>query len=257
MSAIRDVAFALLGLAFGSFLTVVVSRVPERRSIVAPRSACPRCGARIRARDNVPVVSYLLLRGRCRDCQTRISAEYPIIEALTGALFVAAAVAFRRTDVAGMVAVFLAVVMGCAVIDLRHRIIPNAVVYPSLALFAAAIGVLVLLGRGLSVTTAIFGFLAFGGGLFAIALVSPSGMGMGDVKLGAFIGLVLGSLGWAYVGVAALAAVLLGGVGAIAALASGRSRKDTIPFGPYLAAGAVLSALVAPQLSFWYLAIFP
>jgi leader peptidase (prepilin peptidase)/N-methyltransferase len=256
MAAFRDVAFALFGLVFGSFLTVVVHRTPLKQSVVAPRSACQRCGATIRARDNLPVVSYLLLRGRCRECDLHISAEYPVVEALTAGLFVAAALAFRRTPVAAVVAPFLGLMVAVSLIDARHCIIPNAVTYPALLVFAAGVAAVAAFGGGVTFRGALLGLLAFGGGLFVVALVSPGGMGMGDVKLAALIGLVLGSLGWRYVGAAALLAVLGGGVGAVVALLRGRGRKDAIPFGPFLAGGAVLSALAAPQLSSWYLALF-
>jgi len=256
MAALRDLAFALFGLVFGSFLTVVVHRTPRKESVVAPRSACPRCGAVIRARDNIPVLSYVLLLGRCRGCDLHISAEYPVVEALTGALFVAAALAFRRTPAAAIVAPFLGLMVAVALIDARHRIIPNAVTYPALVVFGAAVPASATFGGGVSLPGAALGLVAFGGGLLVVALLSPGGMGMGDVKLAALIGLVLGSLGWRYVGAAALLAVLGGGVGAVVALARGRGRKDAIPFGPFLAGGAVLSALAAPQLSSWYLALF-
>jgi len=142
--------------------------------------------------------------------------------------------------------------MACAVIDLRHRIIPNAIVLPSAVLFGAAIGAAALAGYGLHLVTAVMGSLALGGGLLAIAMISPRSLGMGDVKLGGLIGLVMGALGWRYVAVAAFAAVLLGGVVGIVALAAGKGRKSAIPFGPSLAAGATVAALLAPQVASWY-----
>jgi leader peptidase (prepilin peptidase)/N-methyltransferase len=256
VSVVRGVSFALFGLIFGSFLTVVIYRVPRKESIVAPRSACPSCGAPVRPRDNIPVASYLLLRGRCRNCGTRISAFYPIVEALTAGLFLAAAAAFQRVPVAAVVAVFLGVLLACALIDLRHRIIPNRLVYPSLVLFAAAIASLALAHGGVSVAGAGLALLAYGGGLLVVSFISPGGMGMGDVKLAALIGLVLGALGWRYVLVAAMVAVFAGGLGAVVALVLGKSRKDTLPFGPYLGGGAMVAALLAPQLASWYLHVF-
>jgi leader peptidase (prepilin peptidase)/N-methyltransferase len=253
---IRGVAFAGAGLMFGSFLTVVIHRVPRMESIVAPRSACRECGATIRARDNIPVLSYILLGGRCRDCRARVSAEYPLVEALTAALFVGAALAFRDLWLAVLVAPFLAVMVACAMIDLHHRIIPNRLVLPSLVVFGGAVAALAIAGQPLSPATAALGLLAYGGGLLAVGLISPGGMGMGDVKLAAVIGLVLGALGWRYVGVAVLVAVLSGGVGALATLARGGSRKDAIPFGPYLAGGAAVSALFGPALAAWYTGLF-
>lgn len=253
---VRGISFAVFGLIFGSFLTVVIYRVPRRESIIAPGSACPSCGAPVRPRDNIPVASYLLLRGRCRSCGASISPFYPLVEALTAGLFLGAAAAFHRVAVAAVVAVFLGVLLACGLIDLRHRIIPNRLVYPSLVLFAAAIGGLALAHGGVSVADAFLALLAYGGGLLLVSIVSPGGMGMGDVKLAALIGLVLGALGWRYVLVAAMVAVFAGGLGAIVALAMGKSRKDALPFGPYLGGGAMVAALLAPQLASWYMRTF-
>jgi leader peptidase (prepilin peptidase) / N-methyltransferase len=252
---VRAVVFAVFGLVFGSFLTVVVYRIPRKESIVLPGSACPSCGTPVRPRDNLPVVSYLLLRGRCHSCRAPISAEYPLTEALTGALFLGAALVFRRTAVGGVVAVFLGVMLACALIDARHRIVPNRIVYPSLGLFAACLVALALTGQGVDLAVAGLGLLAYGGGLFAIAMVAPGGMGMGDVKLAALIGLVLGGLGWRYIGVAAIGAMLAGGAGAVVMLARGAGRKQAMPFGPYLAGGAVVAALFAPHIAGWYLGL--
>jgi leader peptidase (prepilin peptidase)/N-methyltransferase len=244
--------FVLFGLIFGSFLTVVVYRVPRKQSIVAPRSACPSCGVTIRARDNIPVASYVLLRARCRQCGARISPRYVAVELLTAGLFAGAAARFGSVYVAAVLAVFFAVMLAVALIDAEHRIVPNAIVYPSLVAFPAVLAVGALTGQHVSLARAGIGFLAYGGGLMAVAIVSPRGMGIGDVKLAALIGLVLGAFGLAYVAVAAAAAILAGGVGAIALLALGASRKQAIPFGPYLAAGAVAAAFVAPQVAHWY-----
>ena len=252
MLVMRAVAFTAFGLAIGSFLTVVIHRVPRKESIVAPRSACPACGGQIEARDNIPVVSYILLRGRCRHCRTRISAEYPLVESLTAGMFLAAAIAFRDVWIAALVAGFLAVAEAAAAIDLRYRIIPNRILYPSLLGFAGAVAVLWAVGKHVSLTGAALGLLAYGGGLFVVALVSRSGMGMGDVKLAGLVGLVLGALGWKYVGVAAALAILAGGLIAVGALIKGARRKDVLPFGPSIALGALISALFAPHLAAWY-----
>jgi leader peptidase (prepilin peptidase)/N-methyltransferase len=252
MIAIRAAIFGLFGLLFGSFVTVLVHRTPQGRSIVLPGSACPECAMPIRPRDNIPIVSYLALRGRCRHCRARISAQYPMTEAITAALFVGAAFALHEIWQAVLVAPFLGVLLACALIDMRHRIIPNRIVYPSLAIFAVTVAVLAVVGQGISAVTAGLGLLALGGGLLMVAIIAPHGMGMGDVKLAALMGLVLGALGWRYVGVSILLAILAGGVGSVVALLAGGSRKDTIPFGPYLAGGGILSALFAPQIAAWY-----
>jgi leader peptidase (prepilin peptidase)/N-methyltransferase len=252
MTALRLPFFALAGLVFGSFLTVLVYRIPRGESVVLPGSACPQCGTPISPRDNIPVVSYVALRGRCRHCGARISAQYPMTEAMTAALFVGAALALHSIWQAVLIAPFLGIVLACALIDARHRIIPNRIVYWSLAIFAAVIALFSFVGLGVSLLTGVLGLLAFGGGLLLVAIVAPHGMGMGDVKLAALMGLVLGSLGWRYVGVSVVVAVLAGGLGGIFTLLAGGSRKDAIPFGPYLASGGVLSALFAPHIATWY-----
>jgi len=232
------------GLAFGSFLTVAIHRIPKGESVVTPRSRCPACGTQIRAVDNIPVVSWVVLRGRCRSCRAPISPLYPLTELATGALFVASALTFDRVFAAVMMAPFLGLMPTLGVIDARHKIIPNRLVYPSLIGFSGAIVAGNLIDGGVRVAPAAIGLLAYGGGLLVVALISPRGMGMGDVKLAALIGLVLGSLGLSYVAVAAGAGVLLGGLGSLAALAFWRaSRKTAIPFGPFLAAGALVAAL--------------
>ena len=256
MVAIRIFLAVLFGLPFGSFGTVLVSRVPEGESIMRPRSSCPRCGAPIGVRDNVPVLSWLVLRGRCRRCGEPISPMYPLVEMATAALAVGAVLRYDRILPAGMVAFLLWVVLVVGVIDIRHGKIPNRIVYPAAVAFAVAIVVGDMAGWGTSVATAGIGALAYGGGLLVVALVSPRGMGMGDVKLGFLIGLVLGSPGLRYVAVAAGAAILAGGVGAIAALLAGRGRKSRIPFGPFMALGAIVSAFLGPQISAAYLRLF-
>jgi leader peptidase (prepilin peptidase)/N-methyltransferase len=245
---------AVLGLAVGSFLTVVVDRVPKRESIVSPRSRCPACGSPVTARDNIPLVSWLLLRGRCRSCGGRIPPRYPLIEAGTALAFVAVALVYEDAYVAVMLAAFAALLIAVSVIDLEHRIIPNRITYPAFPVFAAAIVLGWLLDRPLDPARGGIGLLAYGGFYFLIAIIAPRGLGMGDVKLAGLIGLVLGSLGLRYVGVAAGAAILAGGLGAIAALALGRGRKAAIPFGPYLAAGALVAIVWGAPIASWYLA---
>jgi leader peptidase (prepilin peptidase) / N-methyltransferase len=256
MTALRYSLFALFGLAFGSFLTVVIYRIPRGESVVTPGSACPSCGVPIRPLENVPLLSFVVLRGHCRRCGAPISLEYPLTEAATSALFVGASLALSTVWQAALVAPFVGLLLACAIIDYRKRIIPNAVVLPALAAFAAAILALDLAGRPLSFVDGLLGLLAYGGGLFVVALVSPGGMGMGDVKLAALIGLVLGALGLRYVGVAAMLGILTGGVGAVVALALGRDRKEAIPFGPYLALGAAAAVFTGPAVAGWYAGFF-
>ena len=255
MTAFRAAIFALFGLAWGSFLTVVIHRTPRKESISSGRSRCRSCGTTIAARDNVPVLSYLLLRGRCRQCGASISPVYLLVELATAILFVATSVVFSDTYVAAVLAVFLGVLLALAVIDAEHRIIPNAIVYPSLVVFAVVLVVGAVASRHIDVARAALGFLAFGAGVLLVALISPRGMGMGDVKLAALIGLVLGSQGLRYVAVAAGLGILAGGVGGLAALATGRSRKATMPFGPYLVVGAVCAAFWAGPIARAYLSL--
>ncbi len=249
---LRAVIAFPFGLAIGSFMTVVVTRVPAHGSVVSPASRCPRCQTPLRTRDNVPIVGWLLLRGSCRSCGEPISPLYPVLE-LTTAVLIAGAF-WRTSDPwnAFALAALLALMPAVSAIDIAHRIIPNAIMYPSLVAFPVFLGVAAAAGAPVDLPRMAIGFAAFGGGLFLIALVS-GGMGMGDVKLAALIGLVLGALGLRFVGVAAGAAIALGGIGAIVALASGRGRKSAIPFGPYLAAGAVVAAFWGEALAQRYL----
>jgi leader peptidase (prepilin peptidase)/N-methyltransferase len=243
------------GLAIGSFMTVVAARVPAGESVVRPRSKCPSCGTEIATRDNVPVLGWLLLRGRCRSCGARIGVVYPLLELTTALLISGSFLAVDDLWVALAVAALLALMPAVAAIDIEHRIIPNRVMYPALVAFPVYLLIAWLAGAPVDLARMAIGFLAYGGGLFVIALIS-GGMGMGDVKLAALIGLVLGALGLRYVGVAAAAAIVLGGVGAIVALVLGRDRKSAIPFGPYLAAGAVVGAFWGDPIASWYLSSF-
>jgi leader peptidase (prepilin peptidase) / N-methyltransferase len=252
---IRALVALPFGLVMGSFMTVAVSRLPKGESVVRPRSTCPTCGAEIGARDNVPVLSWLLLRGRCRRCGERISVEYPLLELATAGFVVLAAIRYPNPWQVVLVAGLLALMPGIALIDLRHRIIPNRLTYPSLILFSLVIVLARLIGEAADPVRAGIGLLLYGGILFIVAVVSR-GMGMGDVKLAALIGLVLGSLGLRFVGVAAGAAIALGGLGGLVALGMGKGRKSAIPFGPYLAAGAVVAGLWGEQIGSWYIGRF-
>jgi leader peptidase (prepilin peptidase) / N-methyltransferase len=253
---VRIALFAVLGLIFGSFLTVVVHRVPRGESVVRPRSRCPRCGSEIRPIDNVPVVSYVLLRGRCRRCGARVSPEYPLTELATGILFAAAAAVHRDLFVAGVVAPFLAVMVAVGLIDARWRIVPNRIVYPAVLVALGALSVGHVAGAPVDAVRGLIGLALYAGPLFLVALVVPHGMGMGDVKLAALIGLVLGSLGLAYVAVAAGVGIVVGGLGAIVAMAVFRlGRKQHIPFGPFLAGGAAVAALAGRPIAEFYLTL--
>lgn len=239
------------GLVIGSFLNVVIARLPERRSLWMPGSTCPGCGNAIAWHDNIPLVSFVALRGRCRACAAPIPWRYPIVEASTAVLFAVAWLVFGgdRLEFA-VAAVFLAALVAITVIDLRHQIIPDALTLPGvvaglLASFAT---------DRLSWVDSVGGIL-LGAGLFvAVILLSRGGMGGGDLKLGAMLGAFLG---WQALLVALFVAVVLGGLSAVALLASGRlARKDAIPVGPFLAIGGAVALFWGEAILAWYLGGF-
>jgi len=233
------------GTAFGSFLNVVAYRLPRGESIVAPPSHCPTCNEPIKARDNIPILSWLLLRGHCRNCKTAISPRYPLIEAATGALCVAAVLATSSTVDAALAVVLIFVLVPAAAIDLEYRVIPNPITG-----FGAIAAVLVgtILDPAGEPTRLIAGVVA-GGLLLIAALAYPKGMGMGDVKLAGVMGLCLGTAVAPAMFVALLAGVLVGAV----LLARGASRKTAIPFGPFLALGGLVAIFAGPALVTLYL----
>ena len=230
--ALAAVAFAP-GLALGSFLNVVAARVPLRRSIVRPPSACMSCAHEIRWYDNVPLVSYALLRGRCRHCAERIPLLYPAVELLTAVLIAGCVLAFGLSAEAAVAAFFCAVLVAVSVIDLEHRIIPNRIVLPATVVVLAA-----NTARDLSPHWAIAG-LAASGFLLAAALVYPAGMGMGDVKLAMLMGVALGKT----VPVALMAGMLASMIPSLVLFArhGAKARKMGFPFGPFLAVGSVVA----------------
>lgn len=243
MASAPEIAVAaVLGAIVGSFLGVVVHRLPRGESLVRPRSRCPGCGAAIAPYDNVPVVSWIALRGRCRRCREPISPRYPALELLAAGSF-AAVVAARGVD--GGLALELplvAALVALAAIDLEHRLLPNAIVYP-LAVYAVAATALVDrpdLVEHLAAGAGAFGFL-----LLAV-VVHPAGMGMGDVKLAGVMGLFLGLA----VVPALLAAFLAGSVVGIAILAreGAGARRKALPFGIFLALGGLAGVLAGPEL---------
>jgi len=237
------------GLLVGSFLNVVAWRLPRGESLMVPGSHCPGCAHPVRPYDNVPVLSWLLLRGRCRDCRAPIAARYPLVEALTAAL--AAAVVLARAGSAHDVLlglVLLALLVPIALIDLDHRVIPNRLTAFG-AVAALAIGVATDLD---GVPQQLVAGAAAGGFLLVAALARPGGMGMGDVKLAAMLGLFLGR----EVAVALLVALLAGtlvGVAIMARAGVREGRRTAIPFGPFLALGGVVALLAGPAVVDWYL----
>ena len=238
----------LPGLAIGSFLNVVAARVPVNRSIVRPGSACPSCGTEIAWYDNIPVVSYLVLRGRCRSCGARIGITYPAVELATGLLVAGCVLRFGLSAYAALAAFFCIVLVALSATDLAHRVVPNRIVLPAAAIVLAA-------------RTALdpspewaLGALAAAGFLFLAVLAYPAGMGMGDVKLALLIGAMLGRL--AAVGL--LAGMLFALVPSLFLLArhGAAARKMRIPFAPFLALGAVVALFAGEALLEAYLSLF-
>jgi leader peptidase (prepilin peptidase) / N-methyltransferase len=233
---------AALGAVIGSFLNVVVYRLPRKESLVTPGSRCPSCGTAVAPHDNIPVVSWLLLRGRCRHCETSISPRYPAVELLTAVAF-AAVVAVRGVDDGLVLELpFVAALIALAGIDLDHRLLPNRIVYPMAAygLVATAVVQTDDLVEHLIAGAGAFAFL------FAAVVAYPRGMGMGDVKLAGAMGLFLGLSTVP----ALLTAFLTGTVVGLAIMAREgvQARKKAVPFGVFLALGGVVGVLAGPEL---------
>ena len=233
------------GLALGSFLNVVAARVPRKASIVKPASACMACKTPIARRDNVPVVSWLLLRGRCRACRTRISPLYPAVELATALLIAGCVLAFGLSGRMVVAAAFCAVLVAISAIDLTHRIIPNRIVLPA---FLVVLAAQTLLEPSPEWALAALGASGF---LFLAVLIHPAGMGMGDVKLALLMGAMLGRT----VPVALMLGMLAALVPAVFLLArhGSKARKMGIPFGPFLALGSVIALFAGDQIVDWYL----
>ncbi|HEX8102971.1 MAG TPA: prepilin peptidase [Solirubrobacteraceae bacterium] len=252
MTVAMAAAFAgVAGAILGSFLNVVIARLPVHESLVTPRSRCPRCETPVRPYDNVPVLSWLLLRGRCRDCAEPISRRYPLVELLTAVLLAAVVLAEGADRDVWLGLAFVLVLVPVTFIDLDHRIIPNRITGPA-AVVAIA---LLLLTRPDDLTGHLIAAAAAGGFLLIAALAYPAGMGMGDVKLAAVMGLYLGRA----VGPAMLVALVAGSVvGALIIARKGvqAGRKTGVPFGPFLAFGGLVALFVGDAMVDWYLDTF-
>ncbi|CAN5548620.1 A24 family peptidase [soil metagenome] len=237
---------ALFGLVVGSFLNVVIHRVPVRESVVSPASHCPKCGVGIKAYDNVPVFSYLLLRGRCRNCKERIPVSYPVVEASTAILFGAAIYAFGISLRFAIALVFIVVLVALAGTDYEHRLLPNVIVGPATVL-------------GLLLSAFLrpdwwwvypVAALIVAGLLFLLAIIYPGGMGMGDVKMGGMLGAFLGPYAALAVFLGALAGSIAGGV----LIAAGRMpRRTALPFGVFMSFGGLVTLFVGPEVWGFYL----
>lgn len=257
MTFLLAVACAVLGLAVGSFLNVVVWRVPRGESVVRPASACPRCGHAIRNHDNVPVLGWLLLGGRCRDCAAPISPRYPLVEAATGLLF--AAMAWRFGLQLSLIGYLYLAAAGIALalIDLDVQRLPDSITKPSwvvagaVLLAAAAVD-----GRWDDFLRALIGAAALGGFYFLIWFLYPGGMGFGDVKLAPTLGAFLGWVSYGALAVGAFAGFLLGGVFGVGLILLGKGgRKSKVPFGPFMLLGALVGVFAGPDIAHAYVSL--
>jgi leader peptidase (prepilin peptidase)/N-methyltransferase len=238
----------ILGLLVGSFLNVVVWRLPRGESLVRPRSRCPSCGTAIRPWDNIPVVSWLVLRGRCRDCGARIAPRYPLVELATGVLYALVVVAKDDALDIALGLLLVTALVPITLIDLELRLIPNAITLPA-AVAALVAGAVLDVGH---VPAQLIAGAAAGGFFLIAALAYPRGMGVGDVKLAGMLGLYLGRA----VAPAIFAALILGvvvGAAIIARKGAKEGRKTAVPFGPFLAAGALIAFFVGDALVDAYL----
>jgi prepilin signal peptidase PulO-like enzyme (type II secretory pathway) len=262
----------VLGALIGSFLNVVVYRVPAGKSVVSPPSACGNCGHRIRWYDNVPVVSWLVLRGKCRDCGDRISVRYPLVEAGTAVAFGLIGAGFApqllaTTTTLGAISALLvlvaylylaAVSIALALIDLDVHRLPNTIVLPGYAVgIALLVPAALLAGEPHRLLPAAVGLAAMFLAYLAMALAYPGGMGLGDVKLAGVLGLFTGWLGWGPLAVGAIGAFILGGIFSGALLLARRAgRKSGIPFGPWMLMGAWVGIALGEPIAAWYLGLF-
>lgn len=241
----------IVGLAVGSFLNVVVHRLPRGESLLWPASHCPTCESVIKARHNIPVLSWLLLRSRCGYCGIRINVRYPLVEAGAAVLFVAVTARLGVTAALPAYLYLAAIAVPLALIDLTSMRLPNAIVLPSYAVAGLLLGLAALIGDDWPAALHALG----GAGLlltfyFALAYLVPGGMGLGDVKLAGLLGLYLGWLGWRSVLVGTFAAFLLGGLVGVGLMLGRRAgRRTAIPFGPHMLAGALLALFAAGPIT--------
>ena len=256
--AVWAVVAGVFGLAVGSFLNVVIYRVPAGESVVSPPSRCPSCGAPIRHRHNIPVVGWLLLRGKCFDCKTPISARYPLVEAATGVLFATLTWRLLAVDKPWALAAYLylaAAGIALAMIDIDVQRLPDKIVLPSYAVVAVLLTLAAAgaqdwwpLARAGIGAAAVFVFY------FVLAFAYPAGMGFGDVKLAGVLGALMGYLSWSAPIVATFGAFLLGAIVGLVLIATRRGgRKTAIPFGPFMIAAALTTVFAGSWLADGYL----
>ena len=250
-TAVAAVLAGIFGAVIGSFLNVVAYRLPRGESLSHPPSHCPKCGAPVKPYDNVPVLSWLLLRGRCRSCKEPISPRYPIVEAGTG-LLCALVVVAKGPDSESIIGIVLVLLLvPITLIDLDHRIIPNKITYPGFVLGVVLVAVL----ETDSLTEHLIASAAAGGFLFVAWFLYPRGMGLGDVKLAFVLGIYLGRAVAPAMFAALIAGSLIGAV-IMARVGAAQGRKTAIPFGPYLAFGGLVGLFAGDAIVDWYLDTF-
>ncbi len=245
----------VLGLVVGSFVNVVVWRVPRGQSMVRPPSACPACSAPVRPRDNVPVLGWVALRGRGRDCSAPISRRYPLVELATAGLFVVLTLRFGLDPVLPAYLYLAAVGLALALIDLDCKRLPDALTLPSYPIAAGLLTAAAVLGSDSGeLVRALLGGLAMFAVYFVLCFAYPAGMGFGDVKLSGVLGLYTAWLGWGAWAVGLFLGFLTGGVFGLALIALRRGgRKTAVPFGPFMLLGVLVAVLAGPELALAYL----
>lgn len=246
-----DIFVFIFGLCIGSFLNVCIYRLPESKSIVQPRSMCPHCGTLIRFYDNIPIFSYIALKGRCRHCSAPIALRYPVVELISGVFALGVYLSYGIRFETLVYYVFIATLLVITFIDIDHQIIPDVITLPGIPIFFAASFAL----KQISFVESILGILVGGGSLFLVAwlyhlLTKKEGMGGGDIKLLAMIGAVIGWKGVLFTIFVASAVGTL--IGMLIMLKTRKTMKLAVPFGPFLAIGGITYILFGPQLINWY-----
>jgi leader peptidase (prepilin peptidase)/N-methyltransferase len=239
-------AALILGLIIGSFLNVCIHRIPINESLSTPSSRCPGCRHPVRWRDNIPVISFLILRGRCRDCGQPISWRYPLVELANGIGYVLLVWRFGAGLPTAVYALLYSSLLVVTFIDLDHQIIPDRITLPGMVVGLMASSIILPLGF----LNALIGLLLGGGLFYGVAMASRGGMGGGDIKLIAMIGAFLG---WEQALLTIFIGALTGSVIGLFLMAfHGKSRKHPVPFGPFLSLGAVVSVFAGPAIWNWY-----
>ncbi|MET0966396.1 MAG: prepilin peptidase [Nakamurella sp.] len=251
------VVIAILGLAIGSFLNVVIARVPGGESLLRPPSHCPACGHRIRNRHNIPLVGWLTLRGRCADCRVPISVRYPLVEMLTALLFVAVFLRFadlQQLATLPAILYFTAMGISLSVIDLDVGRLPNAIVYPSYFVVGSLLAIAALVQRDpAALLRAGVGAATLFSAYFLVAFLFPAGMGFGDVKLAGIVGGVLGFMSYPVLAVGAFAAFAIGSAAGITRMITWRrTAGSSIAFGPFMIIGALTALFFGTAISELY-----